>query len=418
MKGNEEMPAGFTDAMEERVRDAFGAAAETITALDLPPRPDPARRSGGARIRRARVLPVWALGLRGRALVPAAAAAAVTAITVTAAVVIPGLVSGSPGGAQALAPGEALAGVPPFFAGIVSQPASGPVTSSFTDVVKIFSSATGAPAGTVRARGSQTFSALSRLGDDQSFVAAADDRKACMSRLWKFTIDAAGRPSALTRLAAPVRGQIDEVTSSADGTTLALKVSGCAPGGLQTAVIDVATGQITSWDTPADTYDASLSLTADGSVLGFILNPDVNDPHATDQAWTKPTDAPAGSLLSHARQVPGLGANADRTVLSPDGTQLFIEDQKAPTSRAPVTLSLITTGTGALVKKILQLSSGKDLTFVGLALDHAGQHMLAYGGHPGSGRADAQEIDLRSGQTRTLPITNPVIEGGLTTFAW
>ena len=52
MKGNQEMPAGITDAMEERVRDAFGAAAETITAQDLPPRPDLARRSGAARIRR------------------------------------------------------------------------------------------------------------------------------------------------------------------------------------------------------------------------------------------------------------------------------------------------------------------------------------------------------------------------------
>jgi hypothetical protein len=55
---------------------------------------------------------------------------------------------------------------------------------------------------------------------------------------------------------------------------------------------------------------------------------------------------------------------------------------------------------------------------VGLALDHAGQHMLAYRGDPGSGHAEAQETDLRSGQTRTLTITNPVIEGGLTTFAW
>ena len=308
---------------------------------------------------------------------------------------------------------------PPFFAGIVSEPASGPVTHPFRDIVKIFSSATGTPAGTLRAPGSQNFSAVSRLGDDRSFVAAAFNRRACVSHLLKFTIDPGGRPSALTRLAAPVRGQIEELTTSADGTTLAVKVSGCAPGGPQTAVTDLATGQTTRWDTPARAFDASLSLTADGSVLGFVLNPDVNDPSATDQAWIKPTDAPAGPLLSHARQVPGLGANAERTVLSPDGKQLWIESQKTPSSKSPVTLSLVTTRTGALVKKITRLSpGGKDLTFAGLALDNAGQHMLAYGGHPGPGHADAEEIDLRSGQTRTLPITNPVIEGALTTFAW
>ena len=308
---------------------------------------------------------------------------------------------------------------PPFFAGIVSEPASGPVTHPFRDIVKIFSSATGTPAGTLRAPGSQNFSAVSRLGDDRSFVAAAFNRRACVSHLLKFTIDPAGRPSALTRLAAPVRGQIEELTTSADGTTLAVKVSGCAPGGPQTAVTDLATGQTTRWDTPARAFDASLSLTADGSVLGFVLNPDVNDPNATDQAWIKPTDAPAGPLLSHARQVPGLGASAERTVLSPDGKQLWIEAQKTPNSTSPVTLSLVTTRTGALVKKITRLSpGGKDLTFAGLALDNAGQHMLAYGGHPGPGHADAEEIDLRSGQTLTPPITNPVIEGALTTFAW
>jgi len=308
---------------------------------------------------------------------------------------------------------------PPFFAGIVSEPASGPVTHPFRDIVKIFSSATGTPAGTLRAPGSQNFSAVSRLGDDRSFVAAAFNRRACVSHLLKFTIDPAGRPSALTRLAAPVRGQIEELTTSADGTTLAVKVSGCAPGGPQTAVTDLATGQTTRWDTPARAFDASLSLTADGSVLGFVLNPDVNDPNATDQAWIKPTDAPAGPLLSHARQVPGLGASAERTVLSPDGKQLWIEAQKTPNSTSPVTLSLVTTRTGALVKKITRLSpGGKDLTFAGLALDNAGQHMLAYGGHPGPGHADAEEIGLRSGQTLTLPITNPVIEGALTTFAW
>jgi hypothetical protein len=308
---------------------------------------------------------------------------------------------------------------PPFFAGIVSEPASGPVTHPFRDVVKIFSSATGTPAGTLRARGSQNFSALSRLGDDQSFVAAAFNRRACVSHLWKFTIDPVGKPSALTRLSAPMSGQVEELTASADGTTLALQVSGCNPGGPQTAVIDLVTGQTTRWDTPAGAFDASLSLTADGSELGFVLNPDFNNPDATDQAWIKPTDAPAGPLLKGAHQVPGLGANAERAVLSPDGDQLWIEAQKTPHSKGPVTLRLITTSTGALVKRITRLSpGGKDLTFVGLALDNAGKHMLAYGGNPGPGHADAEEIDLRSGQTHTLPITDPVIEGALTTFAW
>ena len=319
----------------------------------------------------------------------------------------------------AASPGDPHSGVPPFFAGIVSQSSGSSAHATFSDVVKIFSSAKGTPAGTVTAPGSQDFRAVSRLGNDQSFVASAFNRKACVSHLLKFSIDQAGQPSAVTPLSGPVRGEVEELTASADGTALAFRKSGCNPGGPQIGVIHLATGRTTRWHTPANAFAGGLSLTADGSVLGFILDPNFNDPNATDQAWTMPTTAPAGPLLRGAHQVPGLGANADEAVLSPSGDQLWIEAQKTPNSQDPVTLSLVTTSTGALVRQVTQLSpGGKDLTFVELTLDNSGQHMLAYGGNPGPGHADAAEIDLSSGQTRTLPITNPVIDGGLTTFGW
>ncbi|HEX6856623.1 MAG TPA: hypothetical protein VF204_15110 [Streptosporangiaceae bacterium] len=346
-------------------------------------------------------------------------------LAVTSAAIAAGVMAGTASMATAsitkpaASPGNPLSGVPPFFAGIVSQSSGPPAHVTFRDVVKIFRSAKGTPAGTIRAPGSQDFRAVSRLGNDQSFVASAFNRKACVSHLLKFTIDRAGRPSALTPLSAPVSGEVEELTASADGTALAFRDSGCNPGGPQAGVIHLATGRTTRWDTPANAFAGGLSLTADGSVLGFILDPDFNDPNATDQAWTMPTDAPAGPLLKGAHQVPGLGANADQAVLSPSGDQLWIEAQKTPNSKDPVTLSLVTTRTGALVRQVTQLSpGGQDLTFVGLALDNSGQHMLAYGGNPGPGHADAEEIDLSSGQTRTLPITNPVIDGGLTTFGW
>jgi hypothetical protein len=319
----------------------------------------------------------------------------------------------------AASPGDPLSGVPPFFAGIVAQ-SSGPQDHpTFRDVVKIFSSATGTPAGSITAPGSSEFRAVSRLGSDRRFVASAFDRKACVSHLLKFRIDRAGRPRAVTPLSAPLPGEVEELTASADGTALAFRESGCNPGGPQLGVIHLATGQTTRWKTPANSFAGGLSLTADGSVLGFTLERDFNGPSAALQAWTKPTDAPAGRLLRRAHRVPGLGANADEAVLSPSGDQLWIEAQKTPNSQDPVTLSLVTTSTGALVRQVTQLSpGGKDLSFAQLALDNAGQHMLAYGENPGPGHADAEEIDLSSGKTRTLTITNPVIDGGLTTFGW
>ncbi len=90
MKGRGEMPAGV---MEERVRDAFGAVAETVTARDLPGLPTPAGRSWVAR-----GLLRWAPRARIHALVPLAAAACVAVIVVAATLVVPRVVAGPPGG--------------------------------------------------------------------------------------------------------------------------------------------------------------------------------------------------------------------------------------------------------------------------------------------------------------------------------
>jgi hypothetical protein len=177
-------------------------------------------------------------------------------LAVTSAAIAAGITAGTASMATAspakpaASPGDRLSGVPSFFAGIVAQ-SSGPQDHpTFRDVVKIFSSATGTPAGTITPPGSSDFDAVSRLGGDRRFVASAFSRKACVSHLLKFSIDRAGQPSALTPLTAPVRGQIEELTTSADGSVLAFRVSGCNPGGAQLGVIQLATGLTTRWNTP------------------------------------------------------------------------------------------------------------------------------------------------------------------------
>jgi hypothetical protein len=344
----------------------------------------------------------------------------VTVIAVTAAVVIPGLRSGSAGGAAQTA-GEPLSGAPPFFAGIVSESSGGHhvgkrigktglrrSNEKFVEVVKVFSAATGAPAGDLAGiPAAQRTLSVSRLGDDQTFVAAGFDRDACVTHLWKFSIDPAGKPGTATPLSVPqLSGDVAELASSADGTMLAFSLSGCHPNDLEIGVINLATGQVTRWRNPG--VGGSLSLTADGSLLGFAISQDDSSP---SKAWTIPTDTPAGPLLSHAHQVPGLGANAERAILSPSGDQLYVEAQSQP--KGPVTLSQVTTSTGALVRQVAQLSpGGKDLNFPALGLDAAGQHLLAYG------YSGVEEFDLSSGQHLPVPVTHPVVEGGLTTFAW
>jgi hypothetical protein len=310
---------------------------------------------------------------------------------------------------------EPLPGVPPFFAGIITD--AGPNGTS-ADVVKIFPSAKGIPVATVTIPGAPLLFSLARLGDDEHFVVASFDRDSCLSHLWTFAIDAAGLPGPVTPLAAlpQLSGGIEELTSSADGTALGFSVQLCA-GGLQAGMIHLPTGQITRWDSLPEGFSGNLSLTADGSVLGFTVKPGFEELDSTDQAFTKPADLPAGPLLKGAQEVPGLGVNAIGAVLSPSVISDWIEAQAQPDG--PVTLSQITTSTGVLIRQVTQLSEGgDDAGFRRIALDNAGQHMLAYGGHPGPGHADVEEVDLSSGQTRTFAITNPVIDGPITTFAW
>jgi hypothetical protein len=314
---------------------------------------------------------------------------------------------------------EPVPGVPPFFAGIVTEDRPSTPGRPFVDVLNIFISAKGLPAATVRAPGQRDFTAVSILGDDQTFVAADLDSGACTARLWKFTIDAAGTPSALSPLPLPpFNGEIERLTASADGTTMAFTVDTCH--GVQFGVIHLDSGQVTRWDAPPRSFEGALSLTADGSVLGFTLDPDEDNPDSVHQVWTKPTDAPAGPLLKGAHQVPVRGASIDGMVLSPAGDQFYAEIKTpTPDGLGPVTLSLATTSTGDLVRQIAQIDpGGENFFFPRLALDNSGQHMLAYGSNPGPGHADVEEIDLSSGQTLTWTIARPVIDGPLSSYAW
>ena len=210
MKRDDSRPAQATQATEAQVRDAFLAAASTISAGDLPPRPAPARNSRAARV--AWSLRAWAPRARVRAVVPVAAAASVTAIAVTAAVVIPGLLNGSPSGALANP-----AAAPRFFAGVTVKPAH---TVPVVTVVQIYRSATGRPVAgaelTVPA--GQQIQSVSRLGNDHTFVAASFDQKACVTDFLPFSVDAAGQLHRTAPLSVPrISGDVEELASSADG---------------------------------------------------------------------------------------------------------------------------------------------------------------------------------------------------------
>jgi hypothetical protein len=399
VKGLEDRPMR---AMEDRVRDAFGAAAQTVNAEDLPGPPTPAGRSGSARGLRA-----WTPRARMHALVPIAAAACVTAIVVTATLVVPKLLAGPSAGRA----GGALTGPPRFFAGVAEPvPAYPPST-----VLNIYRSATGRVVATVQPPGpNHVFAAVSRLGNDHTYVAAAmTSFRGCTTQLYRFTIDPRGRPSGLTPLSVPrVTGSVMELVSSADGNVLAYTASGrCAPGHQIAGVIHLASRQVTTWAiSNGSLHGGSVSLTADGSVLGFAAGG--SGPYAPQDVWVLPTNAPPGPLTRHARKVVHVPNGAFRVILTSTGSQAYVETQSAPRGGV-VVLGLYSTTTGKRIRMLGRLGSLAQGE-LDVTMDAAGRHLLVY-----TGSHRVRMMNLATGQLASVRVAQiPFLDSPFSSAAW
>ena len=351
---------------------------------------------------------------RRRRIQGAAGGAAALAIIAAAIPATIGIVGHTPGPAAGHRP-AGLAGAPKFFAGVtpVGQQAH-PAT-----VVNIYRSATGRVAGSIRPpRPYHDFVAVSRLGGDRTYVAAAITRfsaAACTSHLFQFSIDGRGHPSGLTPLSVPevTTGGMEELVSSADGKELAFTASGCAPG-LEIGLINLATQKTTTWIIPHHNHIpvsyGSLSLTADGTRLGFLDGPASGD--GPTNAYVLPTDSPPGPVMRHARKVLSVPTRMFRMVLSNNGSQAYLETLS---HGGAVLLSEYSTTTGHRVRLVGQLSHrGRGFTVYSVTMDAAGKHLLAYG----SAR-QLKAVNLTTGHQASITVTQvPSVDTAYNTVAW
>src|SRR5262249_13908478 len=143
------------------------------------------------------------------------------------------------------------------------------------------------------------------------------------------------------------------------------------------------------------TIFGSLSLTADGSRLGFVAgSPAGNGP--TD-AYVLPTDSPSGPLMPHARKVLHVPTGVFRVVLSNNGSRADVETGAGSRGNALV-LSQYSTTTGRRVRLLGLLSpGGRLLSELSVTMDAAGKHLLAY-----SGVHRVTAVNLTTGQKASV----------------
>jgi hypothetical protein len=373
------------NTLEERVRAATRAAADTVTPDTVPPlvlpAGHPARSRGGSRP----AASVWS-----RRLAPLGAALAVVAVAVAMVTLghterYPGTASGpGPSASGVITAGPPVASyvasglVPPYYVSIESRS----ILNRGPSYAVVRSTATGSALGTIVPPTAGTITGASAAADDRTFVLEEQPWASPQSRadqsfepctFYVFRLGASGQPGPLTRLPVSVPSGVLLIgfALSPDGSQLALAVqlnNVKAESGLQQIrVYSLSTGAVRTWSVGGIIGQGgpeipSVSWTADERTLAFDWQANGNGA----QLGTYLLNLRAGgtNLLADSREAvslwpPSAGMPVARfgpgpqptcqedSVITPDGTTIVcgaitaIKSSVAPTGGA---------GPGALLR--------------------------------------------------------------------
>jgi hypothetical protein len=305
--------------IEDRIRAAARAAAETVAPYSVPPLELPAEHPRGG-------------GWRRRWLVPAAAAAAVViVIAVTAVTVGPATRTRAPARPHAAAvtgpmlPGPSLASyvasgtIPPYFVAVAftGKAARSPAVAVVHDTVSGHALATIRPS----IRGG-TIVGVSAAGDDRTFVLDEQTWKKYpypivaagypgSHSFYLLRLSSAGRVSSLSRLrvTVPATQVLSAFALSPDGQRLALAVQPKkGPRRTDLEVVTLSTGSKRVWSAvgifrsgAADSR--GLSWTADGRELAFEWEPKNQGVEPPVEERLLSLTSAGGDLLAASRRV-------------------------------------------------------------------------------------------------------------------
>ncbi len=327
-------------------------------------------------------------------------------------------------------------GLPRFFADTVD-------TGEGTEPLQVRDSAT----GRLVAQDKHTFGmpGITALvaTSDRSFVIAAPagSNVSCVTRLYRFRLNAQGRPGRLSPLGQKVRGHVWSLAASVRGQVIGYAVSGCAkgqPGYL--AVLDARTGRTRQWsdvslggESPGNVAVAGpfVSMSANGRMLAFAgwdvagnwqL---VGHGHLTRQVVrVLPTGAAPGTVAQRSHVVlsrplsgPGLAAVA----ISPDGGSFYLCTQQHRRGQSTRTIGAYATATGALQRVIVTVTGTPVPAVCQMALDPAGRSLLLTNSlsnprYPRNPVLGLVRIDLTTRSAATLAIRLPA-NGGMDPYA-
>jgi hypothetical protein len=357
------------NTLEDRLRDAYRAVADTVDPATIP---DLAVRTE----------PRAALSRRMRFVIPLAAAAAVTVVATMSTL----LVHMSPRFHARTTKDRAVA--------TVSLP-------EFTLVdlgssLKVYNTRTGARVATVTAPAGQQFEDVASGGTARTFLAATGlSASACHAYFYRFELAATGKPSALTLLRSIPGSQPTAVAAPPGGGSYAYSTVHCdtAPNGL-IGISGQAGNRTWAYD-QGDDYTFSLAATADGDTLALSL--------FAGSQWSDlllNTRSRAATVDNASRIVPAV-PYAQTLAISPDGRTLYACVDSGPTG----TLAAYSTATGKMIRVLHRwtLAPAK-WYFCQVSADATGKVLLASYSSNLTPRTSLIGINLQAGTSVKLPV--------------
>jgi hypothetical protein len=386
--------------IEDRLRDAYRAAAETIQPETIPD------LLGGVRPARSR---------HARALISLAVAAAVTAV-VTALAVSPALIgirNGHRVDTPALPPG-----VPRFYV-----EARGYSTES---ALEVYETATGRVVAIIKPPTGMYFdNQVEATARDHTFVTAASpgsglgSPKRCVTQFYTFQLNDAGQPGPLIPLHVTVPGEevgrANTISVTPDGRRIAYATDfGYCPGltrvPAEVGVINVPTRQARFWTLGQRGIPAifGVALSADGSQLAFTRFAQLNS-HSrslTLAAQILPTNAPPGPVDQRGRVV---FPSAFWVALNADGRLLYA-CHAAAGPRGGVAYEVYSIASGQ--RQVIASFPPHVSALCGASLDPSGRYLLIQliPDWPPGNRLVV--VDLRTRERRSLPPGHSVLNYG------
>lgn len=307
--------------LEDRLRDAYRAAADTIDPATVPSPPVSMRRRVN-------------FSQRMRILTPLAAAAAV-AVVVTTTTLAGGTAPRHHVRTARVRPAAPAAVLPPFTLADVGSS------------LKVYDTRTGARVATLTPPAGQQFEDVASGGSPGTYLAATGlSGSACHAYFYQFHLSATGQPSPLTFLRSVPGSQPTAVVGIPGSRSYAYSTVHCqtAPPNGGVGISGPAGNR--TWTYPTgDDYTFSLAATADGRTLAlsfYVYGPGFQDMLLNTQS-SSPTAAGA------SRALPSVPVS-DTLAISPDGRTLYACTSDGTTG----TLASYSTATGAQLRVLHQ----------------------------------------------------------------